>query len=80
MFVRWWRTERSLLFLPHPGIGPAQSAERVWLKRGSDVKGEEFVGFAERGGLGSRSERTRQKLEERKRVQCVEIVALEACS
>ena len=32
--------ERGLpLLLPHPGRGPAQSAERVWPKRGSDAKG-----------------------------------------
>ena len=54
LFVWWWRTKRSLLFLPHPRIGPSQSAEgvwpgeRVWLKGGSEAKGEEFVGFAER--------------------------------
>ena len=36
---------------PLRAIGPAQSAERVWLKRGSDAKGRGFVGFAERGGL-----------------------------
>ena len=49
------------LLLPHPGRGPAQSAERVWPKRGSDVKEEEFVGFAERGGLVSRSGQTREE-------------------
>ena len=27
------------LLPPHPGRGPAQSAERVWPKRGSEAKG-----------------------------------------
>ena len=62
MFVRWWWNESSLFFLPHPGRGPAQSAERVWPKRGSKTEGEEFVGFAERGVLVCRrSERERNE-------------------
>ena len=41
--------ERGLpLLLPHPGRGPAQSAEGVWPKIGSDAKGRSLSVFAER--------------------------------
>ena len=39
LFVRWWWIRSSLFFLSHPGRGPAQSAERVWPKRGSETEG-----------------------------------------
>ena len=45
-------------------IGPAQSAERVWPKRGSEAKGRSFVGFAERGcSCVEASERKRNERE-----------------
>ena len=72
--------ERELPFLlpPHLGRGPAQLAERVWPRRGSETDGEEFVGFAERGVLVFRSERKRNW---RERVQCVaNSRGFEACS
>ena len=50
-------------------IGPAQSAEGVWPKRGSEAKGRSFVGFAERGVLVCR--RSERKRNERERVLCV---------
>ena len=57
--------ERELpLLLPHPGRGPAQSAERLWPKIGSEAKGRSFVGFAERGVLVCRrNERQRNERE-----------------
>ena len=39
LFVRWCWIGSSLFFLPHPGRGPAESAERVWPKRGSETEG-----------------------------------------
>ena len=66
LFVRWWRTERSLLFLPHPGIGPSQSAEgvwpgeRVWLEGGSDAKGRGFWSASPREACSK--ERKKEKL------------------
>ena len=53
------------LIPPSSRIGPAQSAgrvwpgERVWLERGSDVKGRSFLSaFAERGVLVERKQET----------------------
>ena len=52
--------ERELLLLPpHPGRGPAQSAERVWPKRGSEAKGRSFGGFENGEEPVARSERTK---------------------
>ena len=67
LFVRWWRTERSLLFLPHPGIGPSQSAEgvwpgeRVWLEGGSDTKGRGFGRFRRERRARGTKEKTKGK-------------------
>uniref|UniRef100_A0A8C4Q210 Aldehyde dehydrogenase domain-containing protein n=1 Tax=Eptatretus burgeri TaxID=7764 RepID=A0A8C4Q210_EPTBU len=36
---KWWCAKGSLFFLRLRTIGPAQSAERVWPKRGSEAKG-----------------------------------------
>ena len=53
----------SLLFLPHPGISPAQSAERVWLKRGSDAKGQSFwlASLREAGSCVEASKREKKR-------------------
>ena len=62
-FVRWWRTERSLLFRPHPGIGPSQSAQGVWPgercgeREEVTRRGGVLFGFAERGVLVERKEK-----------------------
>ena len=62
--------ERGLpLLLPHPGRGPAQSAERVWPKRGSETEGRSFVGFEKGEERVVRSERMKENCKREKRVQ-----------
>ena len=84
LFVRWWRTERFLLFLPHPGIGPSQPAEgvwpreRVWLEGGSDVKGEELWSVFRREACSK--ERKKEKLGEKRISVWKNSRVLEACS
>ena len=59
------------LLLPHPGRGPAQSAERVWPKRGSEAKGRSLSASLREGARVSK-ERTREKRRLRKKVEFVE--------
>ena len=49
-------------------IGPAQSAERVWPKKGSEGKGRSLSASLREACSGGRNERTKEKLE-RKGVQ-----------
>ena len=53
----------SLLFLPHPGISPAQSAVRVWPRGGSDAKGRSQSALPSEGVLVGRSEQKRKRNE-----------------
>ena len=79
LFVQWWCAKGSVFFLSIPDEAPPSRLRGCGQKEEVKLKGRSFVGFAERGVLVCRSEQTKEKLE-RKGVQFVETVALEACS
>jgi len=78
LFVRWCWIGSSLFFLPHPGRGPAESAGRVWPKRGSETEGRSLSALKRGRSEWLRASERRPR--KRKRVQFVETVGLEARS